>query len=164
MLGVQPKESPLIYNSGCWATLPLAKLRSVSSVRRRRRGSLSHRDTGTAWPLGPETVSWPASMIRACRCPPRLAGPMRATGKPPAACATRMKAAALERKVVALLHGVVHARPCNGQSSKCPSGRGSDFTLLASEWLAREFRKVFFPKYPQLPAITRRCPSHRVTH
>ena len=70
-------------------------------MRRLRRGS--HWDT--AWPLGPETVTGPASMIRACRCPPRLAGCRRTDEVPGAGL----------QEVLALLH----AAPCCGQGSRC---------------------------------------------
>ena len=40
-------------------------------------------------------------MIRACRCPPRLAGCRSTIGADSAACATRMKA--LEQELLALL-------------------------------------------------------------
>ena len=78
-------------------------------------------------------------MIRPCRCPPRLAGRRRTTGslrdsdEGPGAAG----AGAVSRR----------ARPCNGQGSRC---RKRHFTLL--EWLAREFRKIFFPK---IPAVAR---------
>ena len=61
----------------------------VAAAARPGPGYESRRDLSrdnhcdTAWPLGqvgPETVTGPASMIRACRCPPRLAGRRRTTG------------------------------------------------------------------------------------
>ena len=95
----------------CWATLPLAKVRSVSPVRRRRMGSLSHWDT--AWPLGPETVTGPASMIRACRCPPRLASRRRITG---GGLATRMRPWSRRSWFSSCFtHGQGHALACNRQ-------------------------------------------------
>ena len=134
-------------STGCWATRPLAKVRSVSPVRRRRMGSLSHWDT--AWPLGPETVTGPASMIRACRCPPRLAGRRRTTGglsdwdEGPGSGGD---GAASRRAMLRPIFQV--SRAAEEQVLHCFSG------------LRAKFAKFSFQKYSQRPTITRRGPSH----
>ena len=88
---------------------------AVSPVRRRRLGSLSHWDT--AWPLGQETVTWLASMIRACRSPPRLAGSRRTTGGGLRYSDEGSGARRAGAKGLRLLHAL--AGPNNGQGSRC---------------------------------------------
>ena len=102
-------------------------------------GSLSHWDT--AWPLSPETVTGPASMIRGDAVLPDL----QAAGEPLAvACATRMKALEQEVLVLRLLHAL--AGPCNSQGLY---------------WIARKFCKIFFPKIPAAAPLHSEQPKSR---
>ena len=127
--------------TGCWATRQLAMVRSVSPVRRRRMGSLSHWDT--ALPLGPETVTGPASIIRACHCPPRLAGRRRTTGgglrdsdEGPGAGGAGAQAASRTGRAMQRPRFQV-SRAAEEQILHCFSG------------LSENFAKFSFHKYPQ---------------
>ena len=135
-----------------------------SAVCRRRMGSLSHWDTGTAWPLGPETVTGPASMILACRCPPtppnpRLAGRRRTTqaggglrdsDEGPGAGGAGAQAASRTGRAMQRPRFQV-SRAAEEQILHCFSG------------LRANFAKFSFQKYPQRPAFTRRGPGHTLT-
>ena len=124
----------------------------MSPVRRRHMGSLNHWDT--AWPLGLETVTGPASMIRACRCPPGLAGRRRTTGgglrdsdEGPGAGGGCDQAASRTGRATQQPRFQV-SRVVEEQILHCFSG------------LRANFAKFSFQKYPRRPAITRRGPSH----